>query len=814
MKQQFQNAFSSFTAESKGIVRALFRKPGYAIAAWVMLGLAVAANAAVFAIVYGFLLRPLPYRQPASLSFISERLPRIGLDTTLVSVKNYLQMKKDLRGVESTALTTWPNGAPVKIGAQTRLLGYEAVTPSLFTTLGVSPVIGRLPAANADQPGGPAEVVISWRLWQNTYDGSRKVLGRPLKINDTTYSIVGVMPRNFFFVMGGMDAWIPFVITPEHARSGNINYWMVVRRKPGVSQHQLNLELKNERSRLLAAATPAHRARAIRNGYALGAEALRDAELKQFSIGRLPWLLQAASALLLLLALANTINLGLVRQRSRQHEFALRRALGATRVRLTALIVLEHLPIILAVGLLALVLAGSGIGAMHAFGLPPFLSPFQVTLGPVVIVFTWILTLLSVLTITAGPSLLASGRKLLATLGHGPTDSGGKVPKRLQRALGATQVALACALLISGGLLGISLWRILSQPVGFSTQHRVAALLILPKDMKKTAAWTALEPQLRQLPGIRTLSATDMMPFAQIGRDQGDVSPLGATNTNKRTIANMPSVSADFFTTLGIRFLAGRPFTANEISDQSPVVVVNENLARRFFGSVGNAMGKQLDLGGKPTIVGVTRNITWQPTRDDYNPGTVYQPLGALSGNLLIVIAQAHGSQASVTAMLKQGIRNALPSSAIVRIATLPDMVRGASVFRAAGAGMVGAFAALALLLAALGVFAITTFITRARLGEYGVRAALGAAPSVLLRFGFQEAKWLLGIGVPVGLLCAWLLGKAIASALYETPVLDLGLYLAGIATIVAVVIAAAWGPARRAARTPIRNLIGGKGTQ
>lgn len=802
--------FSSLTTESKSIVRGLFRRPGYAIAAWVMLGLAVAANAAVFAIVYGFMLKPLPYRQPGSLSYISERLPRIGLDTTLVSVKSYLQMKKDLRGVESTALTTWPNGAPVKIGNQTRLLGYEAVTPSLFATLGVSPVIGRLPGANADQPGGPREAVISWRLWQNTYNGNREALDRSLKINDTTYTIVGVMPRNFFFVMGGMDAWIPFVITPGHARSGNINYWMVVRRKPGVSQHQLNLELKNERSRLLAAAAPAHRARAIRNGYAIEAGGLRDTELKQFGIGRLPWLLQAAAALLLLLALANTINLGLVRQRSRQHEFALRRALGATRLRLTALIVLEHLPIIVAVGLLATVLAGAGIDAMHAFGLPPLLSPFQMTLGPAVIVFTWMLTILSVLTIIAGPSLLASGRKLLATLGHGPTDTGGKVPKQLQRALGATQIALACALLISGGLLGVSLWRVLSQPVGFLAQHRVAALLILPKDMKRTAAWTALEPQLKQLPGIRSLSATDMMPFARIGRDQGDVSPMGATNTGKRTIANMPSVSADFFTTLGIRFLAGRPFTADEIAHRSPVIVINENLAKRFFGSVGNAMGKQLDLDGHPTIIGVTRNIAWQPTLDDYNPGTVYQPLGTLSGNLLIVIAQAHGSPVSVASMLKQGILQALPSSAIVRIAALPDMVRGASVFRAAGAGMVGAFAALALLLAALGVFAITTFIARARLGEYGIRAALGAAPSALLRFGFQEAKWLLGIGVPIGLLCAWLLGQAIASALYRTPVLSVGLYLAGIAVIAMVVLAAAWGPARRAARTPIRNLIGG----
>ena len=195
MKQHLQHGLSSFSAESKGVVRGLFRKPGYAIAAWVMLGLAVAANAAVFAIVYGFMLKPLPYTQPDNLSMIRETLPKIGLGGSQVSVKDYLSIKSDVNGIENAGLA-WADGAPLKIGKQTRLIGYEEVTPAHFRTLGVSPVIGRLPAANADKPGGPQEAVISWRLWRNSYNGDSSVLDQALKLDGKTYTIVGVMPRH------------------------------------------------------------------------------------------------------------------------------------------------------------------------------------------------------------------------------------------------------------------------------------------------------------------------------------------------------------------------------------------------------------------------------------------------------------------------------------------------------------------------------------------------------------------------------------------------------------------------------------------
>lgn len=794
-------SLSSLISESRGILRRLVRRPGYPIAAWVMLGLAVAANAAVFAIVYGFMLKPLPYAQPDQLSVVRERLPGIGLNTPLVSVKTYLALKRDLGDVASVGLSTHAGNDVVKIGGQPHLLNFTRVTTSLMRTLGVSPLVGRLPAADADQPGGPNEMVISRKLWQSAYGGNRDVLGRSLKVDGTAYRIVGVMPNDFFATEGG-DAWLPYVMTPKRAQNQNINYWMIVRRKPGVSLHQLNLALANERVRLLEQKTAKERASEEKSGYTIDARPLRAVALNEFGIGQLPWLLQAAAGLLLLLALANTVNLGLVRQRGRQHEFALRRVLGASRGALVRLILSEHLPLVLAVGATATLLAWASLSALHAFGLPPSDSPFHVTLGSSVIAFTWVLALLSILVVACGPAVLATGRRLIRTLGHGPTATGGKTPRHLQRALGTVQIALACALVIAGGLLGASLWHVLSQSVGFKTHERIAATVVLPHTIQnETAAWATLKPQLLKIPGVRDATVTGMTPFSG-NYVQGGVRSM---SQNSNLIVNMPPVGDGFFSTLGIPLVAGRAFTANEIAQKAHVTVINEALARKFYGGARQAIGQTLKGGMR--IIGVAHNIAWAPTPDQYDSGTAYLPFGAISTGFTVIVRKSVSS-APLAGTLKKTILTALPGSIVFSLQSMNDMVRGASVFRAAGAGMVGAFAALALLLAALGVFAITSFIARSHLNDYGIRAAIGATPAMLLRLGFNEATWLLAIGIPVGLAGAYLLGRAIASALYQTSVFNPGLYLAGIAIIATVVFVAAWGPARRAARTPVRKLM------
>ncbi|MGH8275047.1 MAG: FtsX-like permease family protein, partial [Gammaproteobacteria bacterium] len=617
------------------------------------------------------------------------------------------------------------------------------------------------------------------------------------KTGGTSYRIVGVMPKDFSVQQGNEGVWLPFVMTPKRAQGDNINYWMMVRRKPGVSLHRLNLELANYLQRILDKETPKERASDIKNGYTIDARPPHSIALNDYSdVGHLPWLLQAAAGLLLLLALANTVNLGLVRQRARQHEFALRRVLGSSRSGLVCLILIEHLPIALAIGITATLLAWAAVRALHAFGLPPAFSPFHITLAPAVIAFAWILTGLVILIAAFGPALLATGRRLLGALGNGPTATGGKGPRRTQRTLGVVQIALSCTLVIAGGLLGLSLWRVLSQPVGFSPQNRVVASIAIPENTKPyTAAWARLKPELLRLPSVKSAALTGMAPFT----NHFSMGEINLTGTHHTTHSKIPLVGADYFSTMNIPFLAGHGFSESDIANQLPVIVINDFLAKQFFGSANKAIGKTLSfIDKKYRIIGVTRSVLWASTPNQYEQGTAYFPLGLFPQGFNVIVRTSPSAPAMVQT-LRRTIKQALPSSVV---------------FRSAGAGMVGAFAALALFLAALGVFAITAFIARARLGEYGIRAALGAGPAALLRLGFREAGWLLAVGLPLGLAGAYLLGRVIASALYQTPVFDIGLYVAGAAIIAAVVLVAAWGPARRAARVPIRNLIGGGGAQ
>jgi predicted permease len=812
MNMHFLQSFSSLAAEFRGVMRGLARKPGYAIAAWVMLGLAIAANAAVFAIVWGFLLKPLPYAQPGQLDVVHVRLLKAKADLPLVSVRAYRELKKHLDGISEAGLAAQNEGAIVKVHGQSHFLLFQRVTPAFLRTLGVTPAIGSLPPPSAGKPGGPPAAVISWRFWQSAYGGSQKVLGQTYKANGKTYRIVGVMPRGFHFRMGNMAAWAPYVITPAAEQSGSSNY-MVVRRKPGASLHRLNLELRNFVPRVLAKEKPEARARLIREGFTLDATPLRSI-MAPFGTRELPWLLQAAAGLLLLLALANTINLGLVRQRARQHEFALRRVLGASRGGLVRLIAMEHLPIFLAVGGIASLLAWLGIRALGGVGLPPATSPFQVNFSAPIVIFAWVLTLLAMLIVVFGPALLASGRKLLSVAGHGPTATGGKGPRRMQRTLGTIQVALACALIIVGGLLGVSLWRVMSAPSGFQARNRTVLKISLPQNVSKnTAAWADLKPEIMKLPGVRDAAFTGMVPYT----NNRVLSRISKAGSKRKALVMLPTVSADYFATMGIRLVAGRAFSASEISSKAPVIVINEYLAKRWFGGADNAIGKSVDFGATgyehPRIVGVARDVRWEATRDQYRPGTAYLPTWTTAEGFRVVVwTRAAGPQTKEA--LKRAVQAALPGSYVFSVTPLPSIMAGESSFRAAGAGMAGAFAALALLLAALGVFAITSFIARARLGEYGIRAALGASPLALLRLGFKDAVWLLAIGLPIGLAGAYLLGRVIAGALYQTPVLEWWLYVVGAVVIAAVVFAAAWRPARKAARVPIRDLLGGGGAQ
>jgi predicted permease len=687
------------------------------------------------------------------------------------------------------------------------LLRFEQVTPSLFSTLGVNPIWGHLPPSTAGESGGPPEIVLAWHFWQRAYGGSRKVLGRMIRVGSHAYRIVGVMPHNFFVADGSIDAWLPLVISQKlnHRQS----FWIAVRRKPGVSLNRLNLILTNYRQRSLDQDSPRFRAMLIRQGYTFDALTWRRWRLKLMGIGTTPWLLQGCAGLLLLLALTNIMNLGLVRQRVRQQAFAVRRVLGASRAQLAGFILIEHLPIVLLAGGMATGLAWLGISALHGVGLLPAASPFPITLGPPVIAFTVILASASGLAIAAGPAWMASRDMLLVGIGNRPTVTSGRGRRWLQRTLGVVQIALASTLLIAAGLLGVSLRKILSQPPGFVTQHRIAITLQLPDGIHRSATWNNLMPRLRELPGVQSVAATSMLPYAPDASHTLYLFPDG-----NFVFANTPRVSPGFFSTMGIRVLVGRSFTSDEVIEHAPVVMVSEAFARKFFGSAQQAIGKGV-IGTLPIprVIGVVRNIRWSLPPNPSHAYAVYLPFGGVGGGgpdrtRYSLIVHTRGFETPTLDLLRRTIRVAVPGSVVLRMTPLAQVVQQESRVHAAETGLIGAMAGVALLLAALGVYALTAFNARSRLMEYGIRMACGADPATLIRLGFRETVWLLSIGLPIGLACAGLVGRMIAHELYETPVFDTGLYLISVIVMITVVAVATLRPAWHASHVPVRELM------
>ncbi len=786
----------------------VMRRPGYMLAAWVLLTLALTANTIAFAVLYGFSLRSQPYPHARQLSVIREAYSKVAASASSDDEPDdYLTLRKDLvNEIAVAGLVTSPSDEVATLDGQLRLLHLTRATPSFFRTLGVKPMLGRLPSRIAGTPGGVHGALISWRLWHRVFNGNRRILGNRIRVGGKTYPIVGVMPKDFYVATGNTDAWLPFVIPQRKYLDST--FWIAVRRKPGVTRQQLDLALANYRQRILAQASPMVRAVSIQLGFAVNALPWRDWVLIFSGVGETPWLLQGLAGLLLLLALANLANLGLVKQQVRQHSFAIRQVLGAKRIRLVGLILIEHVPIVLFAYVSTLAAARWGIDTLRRLDLLSGRPPFSVTLGLQVAAFTGGLAVLSGLVLATAPAWMVSRPFSSSVLGEASTASGGRRLRWVQRIFGVLQIALAYSLLVVTGLLGASLAKTLSRPLGFDPRHRIVATLQIPHGTSLGTSWRNLKPHLKALPGVRSLTSASMVPLAA-----GESHAIYTSPTRHGFVrSSTPRVGAGFFKVMGIKLLAGQGFTPMEIAGHVHVVIVSEDFARKFFGSARFAIGKSLPTGAFPIprVIGVARNVRWDLPPDPDHADAVYRPFGSgdFSRKRYSLVLDAQGSVAPLMALLPNVLRRTVPGSVLLRLSTLSQMRRDAFRFRRMLVKLVGLIAGLALLLATLGTYAMTTFNAHSRLMEYGIRMALGAGKLQLLHATLRELGWLVGVGLPFGVVGAAVLGHLVTHELYRTSPLNPGLDLVCAIMIVLVVTTAALIPARYASRASVWKLL------
>ncbi|MCW8307599.1 ABC transporter permease [Acidiphilium sp. PA] len=790
--------------------RGLVRRPFFVVATVVMLALAIGANAMAFGIVYDVYLAPLPYHDPGRLVVLRHMRPRTGLTQPLIAPDDYVRLAQSLKGIRDIGLYVQGGEATATIAGVARGVSYAQVTPSWFRTLGLLPALGALPGLDSGQQGGPPEAMISYTFWQAAFGGEASVIGRTIDLGTGAQRIVGVLPRDYAFA-DHKDVLEIVALPMARPIMQNINAFGVARLAPGVTLAALNRRIDAVKRFVLAYQVhdPAAGGADI-----LDARFLRPVLIGGDSLAVLPLVLQGMALLLLVLAIANAANLALVRQRGRINEYRLRRVIGASRAAVMRLLLLEQVPIGLAVALLAGAIGfAAARGGIAPLGAAIGVTPFHFGFGWPEVLAVLGLTLISVLVITAIPLAQVSRRTSGQTIGRGGAATLDRATRGAQRLMGAVQVMLALALLIASFALGGSLYAALSRPLGFQPAHRLIASVLLPPVAANTGSLAAIEAGVARQPGITAVGGFGFAayPFSQ----QHFYSLMSRDDPHARRFhANMVTPDHGYFRTMGITLRAGQRITTTEYRSGARVMIVGAGLARRVFGTE-RVIGKTVNLYGlgKYRIVGVTNPVVWRVAPWHHTPGTIYFPVasvqfpGATLQEVHLVV-RYRGSVLAAERRVTSAVAATVPGAVASRVLPYRRLIFIDTAFRTLAAWLAVSFALIALVVAALGVYAVNAFVARARLPEFGMRAMLGASPARLLRLAMRDAAWLLAFGLGGGALGGYLLIRAMSPLLFEIRRIEPAVFILAALVVSVIVLGAAWRPASVAANTPVKSML------
>ena len=784
-------------------IRTLLKNPGFTAVAAITLAVGIGANTAIFSVVNATLLRPLPYADPDRLSVVTiDRLEQ-GRGFA-VSKSDFLILKEQMQGFEKLAATT-PDRLNLTGVQEPERVAALWVTADFFSILGVPPVLGRGFVADEDRPGKPPVAVVSHGLWQRHLSGDQGAIGRSITLNDQTYTVVGVMPKDFSFLRG-FDVWPVLQLTPP-TRRPPFFYRLVGRLKPGVGEPQLRVELAAMHDRVESAWPDPQK-----TGWAFEAE-----PLKEFITGATrPALLVlwAAVGCVLLIATANVANLLLSRGATREREIAVRAALGAPRRRLVRQLLTESLVLAGLGGGLGLVLALWGIDLLSALepGTLPRMGEVRVDRG--VLVFTSLLSLASGVLFGLAPALQVSRTRLNETLkegGRAATETRGR--QRLRGLLVVGQMALALMLLVAAGLMVKSFMRLQQVDPGFDSRGLLTVQLSLSKarypDARQQAAFYArLLERTRSLPGVQAAGVSDSIPPDRLGiLEMFDVEGQPVPTGQSLPLAEEVLIGTDYFRALGIPLLQGRPPAPQDNADAPPVAWINETMARRYFPG-GDAVGKHIRAGGfgpdDPwiTIAGVAGDVKYNGLAADRAP-TIYVPYEQQAfwdGEMHLAVRSSSGPESLIAAVRRevQALDPGLPLASVKTGEELLASAVGRPRFQAL---LIGIFALVALLLAAVGIYGVISYSTAQRTHEIGLRMALGARSRDVLRLVLGQGMKLALLGTGLGVIGALSLTGLMKGLLFGVSATDPLTFALIAMLLAAVAILACYIPARRATR-------------
>jgi predicted permease len=794
--------------------RSLLRTPGFAIVAVLTLALGIGANTAIFSIVNGVLLRPLPYPQPQQLMFLTSRFPAMGFDQFWVSPPEFFEFRELNQSFASVGAFTTGELNLMAGERPVRVRG-AAVTDDLLTTLGVSPAQGRLFTPAEANANGPQVAILSHELWQAAL-GGRPVLGQTVDLDGVRREVIGIMPPKLDVMDNHVEVWLPAGLDPANRQNRGSHFlYLIGRLKDGVTPAAAEAELN--------ALIPqwGDRAGVRMHVFSLEGHALQMEPVQAEIVGsasRAIWVLQAAVGFVLLIACANLANLLLARAETRHREFAVRTALGASRATLLRQFVIEGTLLSLAGGALGVAVAVGGLRALLAFYPESLPRSADVGLDPTALAFTLGVSLVTGLVFGLAPLAHTKAGALSIALkeggGRGATGGG---RHGVRRALVVAEVALAVVLVVGAGLMVRTILNLSQVDAGFNRSRLSTFSLDLPnanytQSTDRARFYHRLVAQLRTLPGVQgATTMSGLPPERPVNANDTDLENFTAPKEGPfENVDYYQTVGTGYFETMGIPILDGRPFTATD-EGGTPVAIVNETFVRTFFPD-RSPLGQRLRVGFSDrnpwmTIVGVAKDVKQGGV--DQKTGTELYFFGpqAIANPQLFAPLQMHlvlrsDRPAAALATEVQAIVRAADASLPVAGLKSMDEVFGDSIRRPRLlAQLLGMFAGLALLLAAIGTYGVLAYMVTERRREIGIRMALGAHQGTVVADVMRQGLSLAGVGIGVGVLAALGLGRLVASLLFGVGAADPMTLVAVVGTIAAVAALASGLPAWRASR-------------
>jgi putative ABC transport system permease protein len=781
--------------------RVFSKQPAFAAAAVLTLALGIGATTAIFSVVYGVLLKPLPFHEPERLVSLQQIAPHgaganHGPGTYLTYRENY-QVFEGIGAWDPTEVSITGGGDPERVQG---LL----VSASTLPLLRVQPILGRAFSAEDDTPGGPPRVILTHGYWQRRFGGAENVVGQQLIIDGRPTEVIGVLPASFKFLRTRPAIVLPLPLDVNAPRGISFGFQALARMKPGVTLAQANADV----ARMISLLPPTFARLELRpNVRPLATDVIRN-------VGQILWILLAAVGVVLLIACGNVANLFLVRAEGRHQELAVRAALGASRGRIARALLSESVVLALAGGLLGVLLAQAAIGLLRTIAPAELPRVDDIGIDWMVLLFTVSVSVLSG-ALCGALAVIRFGKPSITALkegGRSASDAPGR--HRTRDALVVGQIALALTLLIVSGLMIRTFLAMRQVDPGFTRPEDVqtfvlaipASLISDPQQAARTFAGVA--EQLARVPGVTSVGLSSSITMD--GEDNGNYAAIEEFPDPEGTMVKLrrfKSIGPGYFETMGNRLVAGRSITWNDVYEQRPVVIISEPLAREYWGEPAKAIGKRVRGSSSRfpwrEIIGVSGNerddgLTQPPT------AIVYWPLLNESyrwRTMAYAVRSTRVGAPGFVRELEQAVWSVNPNLPLATVQTLEEIQVSSMTQTSFALVMLGIAASVALLIGMVGIYGVVAYVAAQRTREIGIRMALGAQIGDVRKMFLRHGLWLTTIGIAIGIGIALMLTRVMSAFLFGVGPMDPTTYAAVSAVLAGMTLVATYLPAHRASR-------------